>query len=297
MRPIITSIIWIFITISIPAFCSGSNTGKPAAIRLSHNVKLIPYTTQDTGTKSAACIICPGGSYFWLDKETEGHKVASWLQCNGISAFVLEYRHGGIPAFVTHQRHLFNGGEYPDMLEDLSNALTYIHTNADSLNINVSRIGVMGFSAGGHLALMSGIFFGHDYSRKTKDTYDIHRPDFIAAIYPVVTMSSPVTHRRSRRGLLGERRMNDPLMRDSLSIEKHIGPDMPPVFIINCIDDPIVDYRNSVLLDSALNNKCIPHRYIQYSTGGHGFGADDNKTAPELKQWRAEFLNWLDSIR
>lgn len=91
--------------------------------------------------------------------------------------------------------------------------------------------------------------------------------------------------------------MNDPLMRDSLSIEKHIGPDMPPVFIINCIDDPIVDYRNSVLLDSALNNKCIPHRYIQYSTGGHGFGADDNKTAPELKQWRAEFLNWLDSIR
>ena len=120
------------------------------------------------------------------------------------------------------------------------------------------------------------------------------RPDFIAAIYPVVSMSHPDTHKRSRRALLGEYRKYDKAMRDSLSIEKHIPKDCPPVFLVNCKDDHVVKYHNSELLDSALTAQGISHRYIQYQTGGHGFGASETKGTAECRAWKKEFLNWLN---
>ena len=119
---------------------------------------------------------------------------------------------------------------------------------------------------------------------------------FIAAIYPVVSMSHPDTHKRSRRALLGEYRKHDKAMRDSLSIEKHITKDCPPVFIVNCKDDPVVKYHNSELLDSALTAKGISHRYIQYQTGGHGFGASETKGTAECRAWKEEFLKWLNGL-
>jgi acetyl esterase/lipase len=121
------------------------------------------------------------------------------------------------------------------------------------------------------------------------------RPSFIAPIYPVVTMDEECVHKRSRRALLGDSKINDKNLRDSLSIEKHIPIDCPPVFIINCKDDPIVDYHNSELLDSALMAKNIPHKYIQYKTGGHGFGASETKGSSESRQWKKEFIKWLNN--
>ena len=85
-------------------------------------------------------------------------------------------------------------------------------------------------------------------------------------------------------------------MRDSLSLELHVRPDCPPVFLVNCVDDPIVDYHNSELLDSALTANNIAHRYIQYRTGGHGFGMSDTKGTPECRPWKEEFLKWLNAI-
>ena len=118
------------------------------------------------------------------------------------------------------------------------------------------------------------------------------RPSFVAAIYPVVTMKPPYVHRRSRRGLLGDNRIYDKSLRDSLSLEDHIPDNCPPVFLLNCTDDPVVQYQNSVLLDSALARKNIPHKYIQYQRGKHGFGAADS----ECSVWKDEFLYWLGGL-
>jgi len=226
-----------------------------------------------------AIIVCPGGSYFWLDYATEGDSVARSLQAQGIAAYVLKYRTGGIVPFITHSRLIIPGHHHPMPLDDVQEAMRQVRQK------NYSRVGVMGFSAGGHLALSAAIFGQGPL-----------RPDFIAPCYPVVTMSHPCVHKRSRRGLLGEWKKSSRRMRDSLSLERHVTADMPPVFLMNCVDDPIVNYRNSELMDSALTAHGVPHRYIQYKTGGHGFGTTWSKTSEEASHWFDEFLRWLNDL-
>lgn len=258
-------------------------------------VTLTPYLAG--GDNNIACIVCPGGSYFWLDKKTEGIGVAEWLQSQGISAFVLEYRVGGVPAFITHYRLISRGHRYPDMLQDVQRAIQLVRENADKYHIDPDKLGVMGFSAGGHLAAMSGLFFDTDvlseFGIKPKVSL---RPDFIAPIYPVVSMTDNSVHKRSRRGLLGEGKAISKEMKDSLSLEKHIRQDTPPAYLMNCIDDPIVNYHNSELLDSAMTAKGVTHKYVQFKTGGHGFGATASKTTEEAITWKENFINWLKSI-
>lgn len=259
-------------------------------------VTLTPYLSGKE--KSPAVIVCPGGSYFWHDVKTEGDGVARWLQQNGISAFVLRYRVGTVKGFITHYRHHARGNRYPDMLQDVQRSIELIRRDSTRYRINPNEIGVMGFSAGGHLSLMAGTFFDTDVLSAVGVRPEVSlRPDFIAPIYPVVSLSDYSAHGRSRRGILGEgKKAITPLMMDSLSMEKHVRADMPPVFLMNCVDDPIVKYRNSVLLDSALTAKGVNHVYIQYPTGGHGFGADPAKTSIEAIGWKEEFLNWLGNI-
>ena len=258
-------------------------------------VTLTPYLAEGSG--NTAVIVCPGGSYFWLDKKTEGDDVAQWLQSEGISAFVLEYRVGGIPGFITHYRLVARGNRYPDMLQDVQRSIQLVRENADAYGIDPTRLGVMGFSAGGHLTAMSGIFFDTDMLSATGVHPQVSlRPDFIAPIYPVVSLVDRCTHKRSRRGLLGEGHSISAAMKDSLSLERHVRRDMPPTFLMNCVDDPIVKYRNSELLDSAMTAQDVEHRYVQYRTGGHGFGATPEKTTAEAIAWKNDFLNWLKEI-
>lgn len=247
-------------------------------------VELIPYLAEGTGNK--AVIVCPGGSYLWHDMETEGHAVGKWLQKNGISAFVLHYRTAGFMAYFWHYRYIFRGVRYPDALDDLCQANLYVKEHARQYGVNPDSIGAMGFSAGGHL-VMSG---GEDLLGR--------KPNFafIVPIYPVVTMIDPCVHKRSRRALLGDSRKNNRRLRDSLSLERHVPDDCPPVFLVNCKDDPVVKYHNSELLDSALSAHSVPHRYIQYKTGGHGFGASEEKGTAECRQWKGEFLEWLKQL-
>lgn len=258
-------------------------------------VKLTPYLAQ--GDNNIAVIVCPGGSYFWLDKKTEGVGVAKWLQSNGISAFVLEYRVGGVAGFITHYRLLSRGNRYPDMLQDVQRSIQLVRNNAAKYRINPNKLGVMGFSAGGHLTVMSGLFFDSNVLSLTGITPEVSlKPDFIVPIYPVVSLVDKSTHKRSRRGLLGEGHAISKEMKDSLSLEKHIRVDMPPTYLMNCVDDPIVNYHNSELLDSAMIAKNVPHRYVQFKTGGHGFGATPEKTTAEAITWKADFLNWLNNL-
>ncbi len=259
-----------------------------------NDLPLVPYLCDNPSGVSV--IVCPGGSYCWHDYETEGISVAKWLNSIGISAFILKYQVIGFWSFLTHDRYLFPRNDHPDMISDLQRAIKYVRENSEEFNIDPQKLGVMGFSAGGHLVMSSAMFCNEDFTGSSGgDDIDL-KPNFIASIYPVVTfVDEKYVHKRSRRALLGEGRRRINRLKDSLSLELNVPDDSPPVFLMNCKDDPIVKYQNSILLDSALTAKGISHKYILYNTGGHGFGADSTKTSSEAIQWLSEFKLWLDS--
>lgn len=263
--------------------------------RYGKEVSLYAYIPEHSNTVSI--IICPGGSYHWLDSYGEGFNVAEWLCSQGITAFVLLYRTAGCAEIAWHTRILFRGKRHPDMICDAQRAIKYVRENATEYGIDPGKVGIMGFSAGGHLAMSTACFCGTDFQTASLNVdRNSLRPEFVAAIYPVVTMRSPFVHKRSRRGILGDNRITNKAMQDSLSIELHIPSDCPPVFIINCHDDPVVPYQNSELLDAALSKNNIPHKYIQYETGRHGFGVSDYYGSPECREWKDEFIDWLKKI-
>lgn len=284
--------------------CFPSESGGREGVRIwqdtpvrNKSVTLVPYLPDTNLFGGAAVIVCPGGSYCWHDYETEGVMVAEWLRRQGVAAFLLKYRVQGIVPYITHSRAIFGGHKHPDMIEDIQRALQLVRDKSQEYNVVGNRIGVMGFSAGGHLAMSAACYSATDFLALRGIGHSTSlRPDFVAAIYPVVSMSHPSTHKRSRRALLGEWGKFKKNMRDSLSLEKHVPQHCPPVFLMNCKDDPIVNYRNSELLDSALNSKGISHLYIQYATGGHGFGASPDKGTPECRQWRTAFMQWFSGL-
>ena len=232
-----------------------------------------------TGT---GVIVCPGGSYFWLDKQGEGDEVAQWLCDNGITAFVVEYSHGGWTSFTFHV--YLKKRRFPEGFNDLCRALDEVRSHAAEYGVRTDRIGCMGFSAGGHLVMHA--------AEQLAGTSQA--PYFVAPMYPVVSMTHPATHKRSRRGLLGGSPTGE--MMDSLSVERHVPANCPPVFLMNCDDDPVVDPRNAILLDSALTSQHIPHQYEHYRTGGHGFGVSEKKTTKEAIGWKEQFLKWLQNL-
>ena len=266
--------------------CMSAQTGRLRCINIwqgtpvGKTVVMTSYLAEGKG--NAAVIVCPGGSYLWHDMGVEGKDVGEWLQRNGISAFVLRYRTAGVGAFLTPYRYVFRGNRYPDALNDLLRAMQYVKAHSAELGVDASRVAAMGFSAGGHLVMSAAELLPRE-----------QRPWFVVPVYPVVTMTEACVHRRSRRALLGDSRLRSRQLRDLVSLERHVPADCPPVFLVNCKDDPVVDCRNSELLDSALTRQQVPHRYIQYQTGGHGFGASDHKGTAECRQWKEEFMAWF----
>ena len=227
----------------------------------------------DAKKATGRAIVClPGGGYTHLAMDHEGHQWATFFNNQGIALIVVKYR-------MPHGNR-----EIP--ISDAEEAIRTVRRNAVDWHIDRKDVGIMGFSAGGHLAMMSAT-----HNRTA------YKPTFVCPIYPVVTMSDKrYTHHRSRRGALGVWGQFNKTMRDSLSLEKHIPVDCPPVFLVNCVDDPIVKYQNSELLDSALTANHIPHRYIQYQTGGHGFGGSDTKGTEECRQWKNECIQWISNL-
>lgn len=252
-----------------------------------------------------AVIICPGGSYHHLGMKYEGFATMRWFTSKGIRAFVLRYR-------VAYNCH-----HYPDQLEDLQMAIAYLREHADEFQIDKNKIGAIGFSAGGHLVTMAGEFASshNELEKLGIKTSESLRPDFVMPIYPVVSMQDDIAHRWSRRSLLGHK-WKEPdatkgwnlltnfwgheysqSLKDAFSMEKNVPDDMPPVFLLVCEDDPVVIYENSVRLDAALNEKNIPHVFVNYPKGGHGFGMRTGSEIMEETHWNDEkLLPWLREI-
>ena len=210
----------------------------------------------------AAVLICPGGGYVGVSQIKEGSEIAKWFNDLGISAFVLYYRmpngHATIP------------------LTDAQTALKIIHQHSKDWSIDENKIGIMGFSAGGHLASTVGTHF------KNK----IQRPAFMILGYPVVTMKKELTHGGSRTNLLGENPSDD--LVELYSNELQVTQNTPPTFIVHAIDDKTVPIANSEQLLKALQAKNVPAELHKFNVGGHGFG---------MRQRGIPVDNWPDLLK
>ncbi len=222
-----------------------------------------------------AVIICPGGSYHHLGMKNEGHLVAKWFNERGYSAFVLKYRVA------------MNGYSHPAMIQDFQRTMQLIREDAQNLGIDPEKVGAIGFSAGGHLVTMAGAFGNEDYLNELGIYTNVSlKPDFVIPIYPVVSMEKPYAHRWSKISLIGRNADAETMHR--FSMETQMTGDMPPVFLLACKDDPTVDYRNSMDLDSSLTKAGVNHTFILLEKGGHGFGMENG--------WDQTLYSWLKKL-
>ncbi len=224
----------------------------------------------------ASVVVCPGGGYRNLAAH-EGHDIAVWLNNLGVSAFVLKYRLGA--------RY-----QHPAMMNDVQRAIRTVRAKAAEFKVDANRIGVMGFSAGGHLASTAATHF--DAGNATaSDVIDrvSSRPDLAILCYPVITMEPPFTHAGSRKNLLGE--TPDAALVTLMSNEKQVTPQTPPTFIFHTVDDAAVPIENAMLFAEALRKNKVTHETHFYEHGRHGVGLAP--TDPILSQWPLQLANWL----
>ena len=222
----------------------------------------------------AAIVICPGGGYGGRVVGPEGHGIAQWLVRHGIAGVVLEYR-------------LPKGRSMVPML-DAQRAIRTVRTNAKSWNIDPSRIGIIGFSAGGHLASTAGTHFDEG-DPKAADPMDRAscRPDFVVLVYPVVTLG-PKTHGGTKGNLLGPN--PSPAMVEKFSAEKQVTPRTPPMFLTHAKDDKAVPPENSRALYEALLAHHVAAEYLELPRGGHGL---NGYKGPMWDAWQTGSLAWL----
>ena len=284
MRRLFTLIIGILFILTACAQPKPIKLWKDVPGMKSQPTKMYIYPAAKDKNTGVAVVIFPGGSYsHTMGIATEGFGVAEWLNSQGINAFVVKYRTGN------------KGYHHPAMIEDAQHAIHYVRQHAKEYGIDPNKVGTMGFSAGGHLVTMTGAFAKDNYIGKlgVKDNISL-KPNFVVPVYPVVSMRDGIAHERSRRNLLTRR--YTPEEQSKFSMELNIPADMPPVFLVTAKDDPVVKYQNSVELDRSLRKSDIPHKFLLYETGGHGYGMDESK-APEAGKWKYEFIKWLKEIK
>ncbi len=228
-----------------------------------------------------AVVICPGGGYVRLAYDWEGLDIAKWLNSKGIAAIVLKYR---LPISKN------NMVGYKSPLLDAKRAIRIVRYYASKWNIEKNKIGVMGFSAGGHLASTLGTHFDYGDSNASNEIDKMSsRPDFMVLGYPVITFTKPFMHRGSRNALLGEN--PDSSLVNLYSNELQVKEDTPPTFIVHADDDGAVPVENSLVFYEALRQKKIPVEMHIYPEGGHGFGLALGRG--HLESWTDRCIDWL----
>ncbi|WP_162056412.1 alpha/beta hydrolase [Pontibacter pamirensis] len=234
----------------------------------------LPPKEKATGT---AVLICPGGGYSIVAAGHEGHDVAKKFNEQGIAAFVLKYR---LPDTKTSSR--------PDIapLQDAQQAMLIIRERAKEWQVNPEKVGIMGFSAGGHLASTAGTHFQESYVPNATQTN--LRPNFMLLLYPVISSDKTFAHQGSFDKLLGKDATADKLI--EFSNEKKVTAQTPPTFLVHASDDKAVPVKNSIVFYEALLQHEVPAELHIYQNGGHGFGLNNATTSDA---WFERALNWM----
>ncbi len=241
---------------------------------------IFPMIPENANEKTPAVIICPGGAYRIVSIDSEGFNVGRWFRDRGIAAFVLKYRLPIEEAFV-------NKSIVP--LQDVQQAFKLIREKAGEYNIDTKNIGIIGFSAGGHLAASASVLC----KKPLVDAKPKHlRPAFSILVYPVITFTDPFTHLGSRKNLIGPKWTAGDI--EYYSCEKQVDKKTPPTFLIHAKDDHAVPLKNSELYKSALDKNAVPNKLLVLEKGGHGFGvkpgAKTNVWLNYLEKWLCELL-------
>lgn len=218
----------------------------------------LPPKAKATG---AAVVICPGGGYGHLAMDHEGHQIARWLNSFGVAGFIVKYRH----------RNSGAGYGHPAPLTDAQRAISMVRSRAREFNVDPERIGILGFSAGGHLASSAATHF-HTGRTDIKDRISSTscRPDFAVLIYPVISFTEWFTHKGSMRNLLGKE--PDAKLVKKFSNELQVTPETPPTFLVHTSGDTGVPAENSICFYLALRKAKVPAELHIYEKGRHGFG-------------------------
>jgi acetyl esterase/lipase len=244
-------------------------------VRFVTNPTIEMYPAPAANNTGTAVVICPGGGYYGLSFIWEGSKIAAWLNSLGITAFVLKYR-------LPDDNIMKNKTIGP--LQDGQEAVRMVRRNAKNWGINPQKIGIIGFSAGGHLASTVSTHF--DEKVYTPADTTSARPDFSLLIYPVISMDSTITHGGSRENLLGKLPNAEILKR--FSNELQVTAKTPPAFMVHSIDDGAVPVQNSIRYALAMKEKGISCELHLYQKGGHGYG---------LAEWGGTHAAWPEACR
>jgi acetyl esterase/lipase len=238
------------------------------------------YLPSKKSQPGEAVVICPGGGYKILAYEWEGKDVAKWFNVNGITAIVLKYR-------LPHTSNNIEGRLSPFL--DLQRAVRLTRYNADKWNINPNKVGIMGFSAGGHLASTLGTHFEDNFF--TSDSIDAIscRPDFMILLYPVITFKEPYLHKGSKSFLIGD--SPDSNLINYYSNELHVTEKTPPTFLVHASDDKSVPVQNSLMFYEALKSHNVQSEMHIFPEGGHGFGLAVGRG--RLEQWKDLCIGWI----
>jgi acetyl esterase/lipase len=229
-------------------------------------------------------LICPGGGYRGVAYDWEGTDYAKWFNSQGIAAFVLKYRMPQAESVIS---------SYEAPIQDAQRAIRYIRYHADQFNIDKDKVGVIGSSAGGHLASTLGTHSERYYQLQDSIDSESKRPDFMMLIYPVISMKAGITHQGSKNKLLGKIAPDDLI--ESFSNESRVTGSTPPTFIIHSGDDKVVPVENSIGMYQALVKNKIPTTMHIYPEGGHGYGLGiHNSRAPD---WPLLAVEWLKSLQ
>src|SRR5579863_8208699 len=253
---------------AVPGALGSDDADKPT---------LTVFLPWDKSVSRTGVVVCPGGGYGMLADNHEGRQVANWLNSLGMTAFVLKYRLG--PRY-----------HHPIELGDAQRAIRLVRSRAAQLGVAPDRIGMMGFSAGGHLAATAGTHFD-DGDANASDPIDRvgSRPDFLILAYPVISFDPAIAHRGSERSLLGDN--PDPKLVEDLSDELRVTAKTPPTFLFSTNADTTVPAENSVRFYLALRQAKVQAEIHIFQNGPHGVGLDLGD--PALSQWPTLLANWL----
>jgi acetyl esterase/lipase len=226
----------------------------------------------------AAIVICPGGGYGGLVTKGEGHGIAAWLNAHGIAGIVLEYR---LPA----------GRPYVPLL-DAQRAIRTVRANAAQWKVDSKKVGIIGFSAGGHLASTATVHFDAGEGKTTDAVArESSRPDFSILIYPVISMEEGV-HRGSKKNLMGETPAAG--LPDYFSTQRHVKTGTPPAFLAHALDDKVVPIENSRMFYEAQKKAGLPARLVELPNGGHGL---NGYKGASWDAWQKLSLEWLQELK